>query len=340
MKTEICFFKISNNAFAADKLPARLKLLNWGENKTVKGPVRVGDKTLAVFSANQKEAGFDRVALDFEHNTLPGTPAFLAENEPRKVAAYGVPRVIAGDGLYLEDLQWTPSGKEYAREYYDLSPGVKLDCSEVIFMHSTALCRQGAVEDLHFYSVEISNINKETTVDPKKLLLELLALNADATDDQVKAAIAARIKSDAAAATALTALTTQVKDLAAKITTLSLPGEAPGAKTGAGEITALTAKVAVLESNVINFSAELAKRDRSALVDQAGREGKVIPLTAEQIATMPIPVLGDMIAKLPVTVPLTALTASGIREQPMGNVVTENDKRIAANCGIKLPEAK
>jgi hypothetical protein len=350
MKTDILCLRISNGALAAEKLPTRLKVLNWGVNNTVKGPVSVGDHTLAVFAANQKDTGFDRVALDYEHNTLPGTAAFLADKEPRKVAAYGTPRVIAGDGIYLEDMEWTPAGKEFAREYIDLSPAVKPENGEVVFMHSTALCRQGAVEDLHFYSVEIppkadppmaDNTNKkEIPVDHKKQLIALLALNADATDDQIFQAWTAKVKADAEA---LTALTAQVKDLATKITAFSVDPQSTieNRKSEIGNsVVALTAKVAVLEGNVTAFNAELAKRDRAALVDQAGREGKVIPLTAEQIGAMPIDMLRDMIVKLPATVPITALTAGGIREQHLGNVITENDKKIAAACGIKLKETK
>jgi phage I-like protein len=347
MKTELCFFRISNGGLAAKDFPSRLKLLNWGDNQSLKGVVRVGDLTLSALAANQKELGFDRIALDYEHNTLKGTEAFKADKEPRKVAAYGVPRVVAGDGLYLDEIEWTPSGREFAREYIDLSPTPRLTASrEVDFLHSVALCRQGAVDDLSFYSVDLSeskNPNKERTVKRSSELLALLALSAEATDDQVEAAFAARIVADAAA---LTALSAQVKDLAGKLTALTAAGTENG-KTEDGKspaVIALTAKVAVLEGNVTSFSAELAKRDRAALVDQAGREGKVIPLTAEQIAIMPIPVLGDMIAKLPVTVPLTALTVDGIREKAIGNAIgnaiTENDRKIAAACGVKLPESK
>jgi len=148
--------KISNHGLDPAKLPPRLKLLNWGENKSVKGPVIVGPKTVASLSVNQAKLGFDRVALDYEHNTVKGTPAFLESKEPRKVAGFGVPVVIENEGLFLEQMLYTPSGVENAREYIDLSPAVQQDeHGEVIFIHSAALCRQGAVEDLSFYNVDL-----------------------------------------------------------------------------------------------------------------------------------------------------------------------------------------
>jgi len=66
---------------------------------------------------------------------------------------------IPGDGLYLTALSYTPSGNKYAREYRDLSPAVLLDDDgEVIFCHSVALCPQGEVRGLSFYSVDVRNL--------------------------------------------------------------------------------------------------------------------------------------------------------------------------------------
>jgi hypothetical protein len=106
------FGAINNGALASSDLPKRLKLLKWGENKSTKGPVIVGDKTAAELAANQKLLGYDRVGIDYNHQSLPGHPNF--KPDPREMAAYGVPSVIKGEGLFLEDVEWTPSGRQYA----------------------------------------------------------------------------------------------------------------------------------------------------------------------------------------------------------------------------------
>lgn len=348
MKTELSFYRVSNGALAAEKLPARLKLLSWGENKSRKGPVRVTPLTLSSLPPAQRDSGFDRVALDYEHNTVPGTPAFRADKEPRKVAAFGTPRVIEGEGLFLEKLEWTPAGREFAREYCDLSPAVQRGRDgTVLFLHSCALCRQGAVDDLSFFSIDLPETkNQEDDVDLKELLLELLGLNADATDDEIQAAVAAKIEADKSAAENTTTLTAKLNDLAAQVTTLSAANKNPaksGAQSGAptsGELTALTVKVGLLEGNLTALSLELDTRDRTALRDRATREGKVIPLTVEQIAAMPLDALREMVDKLPATVPLTALTSPGLREQSLDGQITDTDKAVARSCGIDPSKLK
>ena len=68
---------IRNDALQGQALPARLKLFNWGDNETVnKGVVKVGKGTMAALAANQAKFGFDVIALDYGHNSLPGHPSF------------------------------------------------------------------------------------------------------------------------------------------------------------------------------------------------------------------------------------------------------------------------
>jgi len=355
MKNEISFFKISNGALLTESLPDRLKILAWSSNPSCRGQIEIGLKTLSALPRQQKESGYDRVAIDYEHNTVDGTPAFLsASAEPRKVAGYGVPKIIAPRsgagsdpeaGLWLTDIEWTPSGSVYAREYSDLSPAVRMDNGEVVFLHSVALCRQGAVEDLRFYSVEpkSSNSPQQTksgdTMDYRKEMLRLLGMEESATDEQLAEAISAYLKKMKDSQDSVAALSASVEELKKQVTAFSATNAAgtSTASTSAGEVVALTAKVAVLEGNITKFNAELEKRDRAAAVERASREGKVIPLSADQIAAMPMAVLDDMIRKLPATVPLTTLTPAGFRDSmPGSSAITENDKAIAAKCGIKL----
>jgi phage I-like protein len=150
-------FRISNGARVGKDLPRRLKLLDWGRNETVKGPVIVSELTARQLPALQAARGFDRIALDYEHNTVAGTPEFERTKEPREVAAYGTPLLIPGEGLFLDAIEYTPSGESNARNYIDLSPAPeRASDGTVVFLHSVALVRQGAVEGLSFFSVDVS----------------------------------------------------------------------------------------------------------------------------------------------------------------------------------------
>ena len=149
----VAFKAIKNAAFESDKLPSRLKILNWGVNNTVIGPVNVGATSSALLQSSQDAKGFSEIAIDFEHNTVNGSVEFNRTVEPRAVAGYGTPSIVPDDGIYLENIRWTPEGQRMAMNYSDLSPALLTDTSgAVTFIHSVALCRNGAVEGLTFHS--------------------------------------------------------------------------------------------------------------------------------------------------------------------------------------------
>ena len=127
--------------------PKRFKLFSWGRNPSVKGEFIVNDTTLSALPANQRSMGFERVAVDFEHNTVPGTPEYERSQEPRPVAAFGTIEVVAGEGIFLSGLDWRDP--DARRRFEDLSPTVGTNSTgEVTFIHSVALCRNGAVHGL------------------------------------------------------------------------------------------------------------------------------------------------------------------------------------------------
>ena len=74
-------------ALSADaaKLPKRIKILNWGDNPNCHGKrVNVGPLFAKCLAAATYP--YRKVALDFEHNTFPGTAAYKESQEPRPVA--------------------------------------------------------------------------------------------------------------------------------------------------------------------------------------------------------------------------------------------------------------
>jgi len=268
-------------AFAsAAELPKRMKVLGWGENRTASGrKATVGLKTLAVLAANQAKFGFGEIALDYQHNTVPGTKAYEESAEPRPVAAFGPVEVVRGEGLFLAPSRWTPSGAKNALEFQDLSPAPATDENgEVIFVHSVALCRQGDVDDLHFVPFSVGSGNQEAAMDHKAELCKMLKLDpTTATDADISKAIAA---------------------------VTSTPAPEP-----------MAAKVSGMESKLVTLTADLAgvkaadlKRQRDAITDKAVRDGKVIPLTTDQIGAMDLATLSTLVEKLPSTVPLDQRT--------------------------------
>ncbi len=65
---------VSLSADAA-KLPRRIKVLNWGDNPNSHGKrVNVGELFVRCLAAETYP--YRKVALDFEHNTFPGTAAY------------------------------------------------------------------------------------------------------------------------------------------------------------------------------------------------------------------------------------------------------------------------
>ena len=251
--------EISNGGRQA--LPARLKVLNWGPNPSIGkiSPV-VGTRTVEELPRNQAAAGLDRVPIDYEHTSGP-----RGGDEPRKVAGYGVPQVVPGEGLFLDHIVWTPSGEEYAREYIDLSPSLSFapGTPQVSMLHAVALTRAGAVRGLHFYSVS-EQTNPGTH---------------DMTPEEITAAI------DAALAPIL-----------ARIEQLEKATPAPDPQ------------MAELSAQVQNFGAELARRDKQALLADAARDGKVVNLAVTAVEALSVTDLAAHIATLTPTVPLRPST--------------------------------
>ena len=135
----------------AKQLPARVKLLNWGKNPTSNGDVIVDDMTLMVFSVNQHITGRDRVAVDFEHNTVPGTPEYERTHEPRPVAGHSTLACLDGEGIFAENIVYTPQGESLAANYEDVSLAPLLDkVGRVVAAHSWTLTHAGAAYGMSF----------------------------------------------------------------------------------------------------------------------------------------------------------------------------------------------
>lgn len=285
-------FRISNGALASEELPKRLKIASWGRNESAKGPILVDDKSVAAFAANQRALGYDRVAIDYEHNTVPGSEAFKSAAEPRPVAGFATPSIVPGDGLYLEDIQWTPSGRASAKNFADLSPAPRLDKDgRVLFLHSAALCRNGALYDVSFFSADSAEPTNEPSMsDIATVLSKLETLN-----------------------TTLASLDTRLKAVEGskpEITTLSVT--ATDGKVTALSVVDLVGRVAGLETKVTAAQTAAESAEKSTLVARFAAEGKA-PLgedgkamSNETLQTFSAPELKRLLANTAPTVPLSA----------------------------------
>lgn len=298
----------------AKALPTRIKIFEWGENigRTSGARIVVGEKTLATLSANQNAQARDTVALDYEHQTFPGHPAY--KEPPHHVAAHGSLEVVKGEGVYHHSLSYTPNGEEYAPNYPDVSPVAYTDDQDnLIFIHSVALTQAGDVKGLDFTAALSATIQQKPTMDPDKkdkyreMLVKLLKLQPSAGEEQVSdEAIVAAIE---AAETAKPA-----------------PDDGEGKALSASESKAL--------------SDRLDKMERDAIVDRSIAAGKVIPLSAEQIAETPVATLSAMVEKLPAgQVPTESKTQT---EKPKDEPValSASDKQLCKNLGLTEEEYK
>ena len=318
---------VSLSADAA-KLPRRIKVLNWGDNPNSHGK-RVNVGPLFAKCLNAETYPYRKVALDFEHNTFPGTAAYKESKEPRPVAGFGTIEAVEGEGVFITMSSWTPDGEKMAANYADVSAGaVTDDDGNLIAVASVALCRTGAVDGMDFVEAPLSGgvssalsgiinqegglkpaapIQKGTAMDYKALLLKTLGLGEDATDEAIQAAVAkvAEKKPEEDAA----ALSAAVK-------------------------TAVAEAVKPIEEKVAALSAAAVAHEKADLIAEAAREGKVIALGADAIGKITIEDLKATIAKTPVTVPLNAKTPANMKETPPAGEVSEEFRQIALNCGV------
>lgn len=290
--------RIPQAAADAPEPPNELCVMPWGETPTRRGKFVVDGEVAKNFSAEQQRRRWDRVALDFQHNTVsphkPGTAEHdeWLKKEPRLVAAYGTPEIREGEGIFLTNLRWTDAGKSSWKSYEDLSPGIiPGPDGRVKALHSAALCRAGEIEHLTLFAAappapDFRGIFLTPSERMKtKLIAKLLekagvSVPADANDETLFAL----------AAEHLGATAEDLKD------------ESPEALDAAGlaeKVEALTAEVATLKAGEAKRQAADDKAQRDTLKRQAASEGKVIPLSDAEIDQTPVAILSAMIAKLP-----------------------------------------
>lgn len=313
-------FKVSTNGVDLKTgLPSRLKLLDWGANRINTGETYVVDEISAkVFADNQSRCGRETVPVDYEHHTVENTPAYLRTKPSDPVAGYGKPVVIAGEGLFLENIETTPDGLVNAANFKDLSPAPWIEDGRVVGMHSVALTVAGAVDNLTLSDAAVATLNSKYKLATFSTDSIPNAYKNGATNNQGFNAMDLKTvreldttgetkgMSDEATIAWVIAKWCGMCGKEGSITnkmnsTTPTWDDAWGAKPAdmAGEIKTLTATVTALTAELDNKKTSDAKSEKASIIAQAGKEGKPITLTAEQLDTFSPDQLRVMVAAIP-----------------------------------------
>lgn len=309
--------------------PARLVMLKWGDNPTVKGNFRVTKKTLESLAANQKRAGFDEVVLDFEHNTVPNHPA--NRGEPAFIAARGNPTVIEGEGLVFENLTWTEPGKEYLENYHDLSPVVARDKDDnVVFVHSGALCRNGATYNLHAFNAELDlkTFALTTFGDPAAAP----AVPANVSASQIDVDLLRRVLN-------LSTLSADasIEDINRALSELDQQPDARASDQGANALSAVrkvSIELATLSATIKNLKDTQIASERNQIRTDAIRDGKIIPKEIFENLSVSNNDLRSIVDDLPEIVPLDQRTPENIESLSHVKVLRGPDEEVRQKMGI------
>ena len=285
-------------------MPAEILICPWAGQKTQKGLITCGADTEALLEANNKTAKrFPRVALDFEHNTVPGSKSY--RGEPAKVAAWGDLDVRPGEGIFLSALDWTPEGEEHVRNGHakGISPAAKLnDKGEVIFIHSAGLCRHQEIDGLTLFAASddlkdlINTANQNTTHDMDTQAVKALC-------NVFLGSAGLPLIPDAATVEDMQRLAGEGAD---KIKAAM--------NKGGDETKTFSADIKVLKESIETLKKDNVKLQKERLLDGAIRDGKVIAFTAEQIDAMEVATFSAHITALPAgQVPMEKHTPDGAK---------------------------
>jgi phage I-like protein len=223
---------------ADGKAPTRIKLLPMGTiaMRDGRGPYRIRDLAHAqeIVAATAAFFGSADMPGDRDHQMLHAVKPGVGGTAPATAWVKTANLTAEADGIYANDISWTAaaSAQIEAKEYRYISPlfmaRPPADGGDVIHLKNFALVNIGAI-DLPAIAAGLSGEDEDMDL---AAIAALLGLGADATADQVAAAIGDLKKpatSSIAIAAGLTATAT-VDEIAAAVTTIKAAGAPDPAK--------------------------------------------------------------------------------------------------------------
>ncbi len=325
--------RLSAQAGGQDETPPeRLLVVPWGLTQTHDGPLLCDAETLKILPERQRQARADRIAIDLDHGSAFGAN----KGQPRHVAGYGTPRVVEGEGIWLYDIRWTPTGKQFWANYEDLSPAIlqQKTTGRVTFIDSVALTPRGMIEGLGLFSAEpaFTPDNSSHTSSPHSNKPPVIM-----NPDKLKSFLKARGIEFSETAT--------VDELAALVEAELEKIAAEGGKTEApAEMSAGTAKaIKALSDEVASLKSAEAGRHKAGedarkaeIIRVASAAGKVLPpdevinnMSADDLQKTADAAPGGTVKTSPAGVMNPAL-----KNAEKTAVLSAEDKEIARQCGL------
>jgi hypothetical protein len=312
-----------------DPLPKRLRLFKLGKNETSQGDFVVTEETIAQLSAMQRKLGRERVPIGFEHNIDEGSVEFARTSEPRQIAAKGATVLgVPGQGIDLDNIDWTGLGAQRIGDFEDISPTPLFDKASrrVVAILSASLTRTGSVFGLTLDNAAQARLSAtlfDTTqnMNPTLSIAQLagiFGLPENSTEVELRAAVAGlraepTFEIEVQENGAPKKLKLTGAQLASRLVKLETDYGADRQRSGAAEKGTLIAK--------------LAANGQAPLDPDSGK-----PFSAAQLGAMDASTLRLLVSNTPATVPLTArarLSADPGREA-IPDTVKGFDRVVAA----------
>src|SRR5882672_3088495 len=293
------------------ELPERLKIFEWGVNKTNQGDFILDDKSAEVFSRNQVMLARQTIPIDFNHTSVEGTPAFAAAKGVPDIGGYGQPVIVNGCGMFVEAIETTPSGIKKASDFKDLSAAPLVDekTGRIVGLHSLALVPAGSDEGLTIESAALRALsatlrtlsvpdahfqtsNKKSVPaadrgeDAEKFrtamndehmefIKHFLKMPENCTYEDVMEKLKAHLEMHGGGVKGPLDSPEHGTDIV--MATLTAKFE----ETLLAKLTPLQASVNRMQEDLTARAAQLEEAERKAVIDEASRQGKVIPLSAD-----------------------------------------------------------
>lgn len=234
-----------------------------------RGPYKMGDAAQVIAASFART---DRIEVDLNHAT------YLAAPRGERSDAYGwiVEMQAREDGVWGR-VEWTDEGQRLVagKAYRGISPVIVHDAAKtVLAIANASLVNRPNLRGL-------TALNQEGAMPLKDKLAEKLGLGADASEDDVFAAAAAKLDAKGATATALQSQLSEIGETfgldagaaAADIVTAAKAAKAT-ADGGSQSVVALQAEVDGLKAQIDGFGKDKARAAAEAFIDGAIREGR------------------------------------------------------------------
>lgn len=240
------------------ELPEWIKIVPLGKVKSTKGDFIVDQESLKAMSKHMSERNLD-IVVDYEHQTLKDVQA---------PAGGWIKELRLGTDAIEAKVEWTEKAKEYLKnkEYRFLSPVINVRKSDkkAVELHSVALTNTPAINGMFPIINKLgSEEGERKTMDLKKLLLEVLGLPEETTDEALIEMIKAKCNP------------ANEHEVVANKTVLTLLGLKEDAKTEevCASIMSLKQSPEIVELKALKE--RLDKQDADQLVNEGLKAGKI-----------------------------------------------------------------